>query len=146
MPPADVPTTGTVSVRPTGPRDLAVVCGLMALAAGAGAVGLIGGGLDLGAAVTTRLPADSPQLAGTALALVVALPMTAAAVAGARRSPRAGALIVLAGAALIGWIVVEVAVIRAFSWLQPACVLYGSVVVLLGVLARRPGTTPGATR
>src|SRR5215207_5683298 len=81
--------------RRPAPRDVAVVCGLMAVTAGAGAVGLIGGGLDLGATVTGRLPADSTQLAGVALAVVVVLPMTAAAVASARRSPAAADLTVL---------------------------------------------------
>ena len=128
------------------PSDLALICGLMAVTAGAGAVGLIGGGLDHGATVTGRLPADSSQLAGVALAVVVGLPMTAAAVAGVRRSPAAADLTVLAGTALVGWITVQVAVIRTFSWLQPACLLYGSVVAVLGVLARRARTTPGERR
>jgi hypothetical protein len=43
----------------------------------------------------------------------------------------------IAGLALIGWIVVEVAVIRTFSWLQPVCFLYGAGVLALGVLLRR---------
>jgi hypothetical protein len=118
----------------------------MSVTAGAGAAGLIGGGLDLGPTVTGRLPADSPRLAGVALALVVGLPMAATAVAGARRSPAAADLAVLAGTTLVGWIVVEAAVIRTFSWLQPACLLYGAVVAVLGVLARRAGTTPGRPR
>jgi hypothetical protein len=118
----------------------------MALAAGAGAVGLIGGGLDLGATVTARLPAGSPRLAGVALAVVVGSPMAAAAVAGVRRSPRAGDLAVLAGTATVGWIAVQVAVIRTFSWLPPACLLYGSVVTALGLLVRRMSRAPGEDR
>ena len=137
---------GTTEVQRPGPTDIALVCGVMATAAVAGAVGLISGSLDLGATVTARLPADSPELAGVALAVVVALPMTAAAVAGARRLPASDDLAVLAGSALIGWIVVEAAVIRTFSWLQPACLLYGAVVAAIGLLARRLPTSPGGRR
>lgn len=126
--------------RPS-PRDLSVVCGLMCLAAVAGAIGLAGGGIDLGPAVTSRLPADSPVLAAVALGTVVALPMGAAAVAGWRRSSWTADLAILAGAALIGWIAVELAVIRTFSWLQPACAVYGAVVLALGVLLRRRGAS-----
>jgi hypothetical protein len=140
------PRSSTAPVRRPAPSDLVLVCGLMAVAAGVGAVGLIGGGLDLGPTVTARLPADSPGLAGVALVLIVGLPMTTTAVAGIRRSPAAADLAVLAGAALVGWIAIEAAVIRTFSWLQPACLLYGAVVAALGVLARRVGTTPGRHR
>ena len=127
----------TAPLRRTDPTELALVCGVMAVAAGTGAVGLIGGGLDLGPTVTERLPAASPRLAGVALAVVVGLPMTAAAVAGVRRAPAAADLAVLAGGSLMGWIAVQAAVIRTFSWLQPACLLYGAGVAALGASARR---------
>lgn len=48
----------------------------------------------------------------------------------------------LAGAALIGWIVVEIAFIRSFSWLQPACALYGAAVLGLGLRLRRSERSP----
>lgn len=130
------PVHATTGPRPS-PRDVAVVSGLMCLAALAGVVGLAGGGIDFGPEITARLPAASPVLAAVALGVVVALPMGAAAVAGWRRSPWTADLAVLAGGALIGWIVVQVAVVRGFSWLQPACAVYGVVVLVLGLLLRR---------
>lgn len=126
---------GTVRTRPS-PRALAGVCGPMSVAAAAGAVGLATGALDLGAEVTARLPGASPLLAGAALGLVVALPMGATTVAGWRRSARTADLGVLAGTALIGWIAVEIAVIRTFSWLQPICASYGALVLGLALLLR----------
>jgi hypothetical protein len=127
--------SGTRS-RPT-PRDVSIVCGLMSAAALAGVVGLAGGGIDFGPEITSRIPAGSPVLGAVALGVVVALPMGVAAVAGWRRSPWTADLAVLAGGALIGWIVVEVAFIRTFAWLQPACAAYGAVVLALGLLLRR---------
>lgn len=133
------PVHPATATRPS-PRDLAVVCGLMSVAALAGVIGLAGGGIDFGPEVTSRIPAASPVLGAVALGLVVALPMGAAAVAGWRRSPWSADLAILAGAALIGWIAVEIAFIRTFSWLQPACAVYGAVVVVLGLLLRRSRT------
>ena len=126
-------------------RGLAVVCGVMFLAAVAGVIGLAGGGIDFGPAITARLPWHSPVLAAVALGLVVAVPMEAAAVLGWRRSKRTGGAAILAGLALIGWIVVETAVIRTVSWLQPACLAYGGLVLALGVLLRRNDRRGGGT-
>jgi hypothetical protein len=109
----------------------------MALAAAAGVVGLAGGGIDFGPSITARLPWHSPAVAAAALGTVVAVPMAATAVAGWRRSRRTAEVAGIAGLALIGWIVVEVAVIRTFSWLQPVCFLYEAGVLALGVLLRR---------
>ena len=111
----------------------------MSLAAVAGVIGLAGGGLDLGPAMTSRIPGASPVLGAVALGVVVAVPMGVAAVAGWRRSPRTADLAILAGTALIGWIVVEIAFIQAFSWLQPLCAAYGVMVVVLGLRLRLTG-------
>jgi hypothetical protein len=133
-----VPSTTT---RPS-PRQISVVCGLMCAAAVGGVVGLAGGGIDFGPEITARIPAASPVLGAVALGVAVTLPMGAAAVAGWRRSPRTADLAILAGAALIGWIVVEIAFIRSFSWLQPACALYGAAVLGLGLRLRRSERSP----
>jgi hypothetical protein len=122
---------------PSGRRALGVACGVMSLAAGAGVVGLVGGGIDLGPTITDRLPLRSPRLGGAALGTIVAVPMGATAVAGWRRSSRTGDLAVLAGGALAGWIVGQVAIIRMFSWLQPTCLAYGLGVMGAGVALRR---------
>lgn len=139
-----------LSAHPTGrvrpsPRDVAVVCGLMAVAAVAGVVGLAGGGMDLGRTLTARIPGASPVLGAVALGLVVALPMGATAVAGWQRSPWTADLAILAGAALIGWIAVEISFIRTFSWLQPVCAGYGAVVLALALLLRRSNAAQRAS-
>lgn len=108
----------------------------MAVGAYAGAVGILGGGLDLGQRVTDRLPWESTAVAGAALLACVALPMTGAAVLVWRRSPRASAALAVAGALLAGWIVVQLAIVQTFSWLQPVCFGYGLVVARLGALSR----------
>lgn len=118
---------------------LTAACSGMAVAGYAGVLGLVGGGIDFGPTITNRLPFDSPMLAGVALLLVVAIPMTAAGLAAWRNSPYCGNAAMAAGWLLIGWIVVEVAVIRTYSWMQPVCLAYGAVVALL---AGRVRTTP----
>ena len=137
-------------------RPGAVVAGVMAVAGAAGAVGLWGGGIDFGDEITARLPWGSTVLAGTALFLVVAVPMGLAAVAAWRGHPRAPELMVAAGLLLVAWILVEVAFIRSFAWLQPICAAWGLAVALLGRREGRrspgggvrvsPGRTPGAHR
>jgi drug/metabolite transporter (DMT)-like permease len=112
----------------------------------AGVVGLAGHGIDLGPTITSRLPFHSQVLGGVALAGIVAVPMAAAAVAGWRRSPRTGDLAVLAGTALAGWIVGQVAIIRTYFWLQPVCFGYGVAVAGAGLALRRRSTPREAGR
>ncbi|HET7474481.1 MAG TPA: hypothetical protein VFJ97_00480 [Dermatophilaceae bacterium] len=107
----------------------------------AGAVGLAGGGIDLGSTITARLPWQSLQVAGLALFVAVAVPMTIVMVSAWRGSPSTGAWSVAAGLALIGWIAVEIAIIRTYSWMQPASAGYGLVMVLLGRHALRQPPT-----
>lgn len=113
-----------------------VLAGLMAVWAYAGAVGVLGGGVDFGQEITDRLPWESTAVAGAALLACVALPMTAATALVWRRSPWAPAALLLAGVVLAGWIVVQLAIIQAFSWLQPFCFGYGLLIARLGSLAR----------
>ncbi len=117
---------------------------VLGLGAFGGAIGLVGGGTDLGGAVDD-LPWQSPVLGGLALALVIGVfPLVVAAAAARRASwARRGHLAV--GIALIAWIVVQVGFIGLNSWLQPAFALYGLVLVLLAVRLLRPGasTPPG---
>jgi hypothetical protein len=105
-------------VRARGPLHrawLIVPAGFVALSAYAGAAGLIAGWLRLSASMTGRVPFGSPVFAGIALACVVAAPATVVAVLAWRRHPRDRDAATLAGVLLVGWIVVEVAVVRQFS-------------------------------
>ncbi|MFD8496056.1 hypothetical protein [Amycolatopsis sp. NPDC059657] len=122
---------------------LAMFAGLIAVSAYAGAAGLITGELDLGAVVNGRLPFHSPVFAGIALALAVGLPMTVAAHRAATDVEGYQGATVIAGVMLIGWIVVELAFVRTFSWLQPVCVLAGFALVLAGKPARRTTVARG---
>jgi hypothetical protein len=45
----------------------------------------------------------------------------------------AGVIAMIAGSLLVGWIVVQLAVIRTFSWLQPVMAAAGVVVLLSGL-------------
>jgi hypothetical protein len=78
------------------------------------------------------LPFESPVLGGSALAAIVALPFTVLAVLAWRNDRRAGLGAAAAGTLLIGWIVAELAFIRAVSFLQPVCVLVGVLFLLVG--------------
>jgi hypothetical protein len=126
-----------------GSRAVGVACGLMSATAAAGVVGLVGGGIDLGPTIRSRLPFQSQTLGGAALGGLVAVPMGAAAVAGWRGSARTGDLAVLAGTALAGWIIGQVAIIRTYFWLQPVCFGYGVAVAGAGLAVRRRPTRRG---
>ena len=102
---------------------------LVALSAYAGAVGLAGGTIDTGTTINARLPFDSPVFAAIALALIVGVPNTAVAWYAWRGDHRARTATLVAGVLLIGWIAVEFAIIREFSWLQPFYVAVGASLV-----------------
>jgi hypothetical protein len=120
------------------PRILGVLAGLVALATAACAAALIGGHVDLGPASVERLMARSAASAGWAMILVVVLPLVIAAVAGWRGSPRTGDLAALAGATVIGAGLVQLHVLRTFSWLQPTALVCGIALVVLGLVIRVP--------
>jgi hypothetical protein len=107
----------------------------------AGTVGLVGGGIDFGDTINNRLPFRSRPLAGLALAAIVGCPFTGLTVLAAKDDPRTNRAAIAAGGTLIGWIAVQVAVIRSFSVLQPISAGVGAAFVWAG-LARssRPRT------
>jgi hypothetical protein len=120
--------------------------GLIAASALGGAVGMVTGLMPLGP-LHDRLPWHSPTLAGLALAVVVGVPTTAAAVLSWRGDPHRQVVTTLAGVALVGWIAVEVPVVRMFSPLQPICAAAGVGLALLGdrsVLRRHPTAAEAA--
>lgn len=109
-----------------------MLAGLTAVLAGAGAVGLGTGSIDFGAPVMSRLPWHNVVLAAVALGVVVAVPMTVVAILAGRARRGYGPVAVLAGAMLVGWIILEIVIIREFSWLQPVFAAIGLLVVVLG--------------
>jgi hypothetical protein len=123
----------------------AVITGAIALSAYAGVVGLLGGGISFGDTIDARLPFGSLFLAGLALLAIVAVPMTVASIA-ACRGLRYGVDIVFgAGLALVTWIAVELAFIKAYSWFHPTYLVAAIVVLGLSWLMNRtasPVTRP----
>ncbi|AIJ23143.1 hypothetical protein [Amycolatopsis methanolica] len=112
---------------------LASLTALIAVTAWAGAVGLVIGAVDLDATVTARLPFHSTVFAGISLGVLIAVPMTVVTWFAARRDPRTSPAAVVAGTVLIGWIAVEVGIVRTFNVLQPVCVLAGLVLLVAGL-------------
>jgi hypothetical protein len=73
--------------------------------------------------------------------------MAVTTVAGWCHSPRTGELAVLAGAALIGACVKQFQVLQTFSWLQPAGLFGGTVLMVLGMkILRSPSGSGGGSR
>jgi hypothetical protein len=126
-------------------RAAAVITGLIALSAYAGAVGLVGGGISFGDTIDARLPFGSLFLAGLALLVFVALPMTMAAVAAAKDTQHSPVLVFAAGLLLVIWITVELAFIKAYSWFHPTYLALGVIVLELGWLMARDGSAPTST-
>jgi hypothetical protein len=89
------------------------------LTAWGGAAALIAGVISLGGELDSRLPLASPVFGGIALAVIVGIPLTVAALAAWRGSAHTDELSVAAGAILIGWIVVEYLFIRELSFFHP---------------------------
>ena len=109
-----------------------VFAGLIAFSAYAGAIGLISGWLRLDDTAATRLPFSSPVLGGLALAVIVAVPATWLAWLAWRGDPRIEAAELLTGGLLMGWIIVELAFIREFSFFHPLYLANGVILVWLG--------------
>ena len=124
----DGASTSSPSLR-TRRLRLAGFAGLNALAAWAGAVALVTGGADLGERTNGRLPFDSLVIAGLALATIVAIPLTLLAWSAWTGAARTDGVALIVGLMLIGWIVVQVIVLRAFSLFQPAYLCVGASFV-----------------
>ncbi len=115
---------------------MAGVAGVVACWAVAGAIGLITGGIDMGAGIDRRLPLHSPVLAGALLTVFVAVPMGVTTVAAVRDGRWSGAAALVSGAVLVGWIAVQPVIIGQFSWLQPVFGVCGVIVASLGLYLR----------
>jgi hypothetical protein len=115
-----------------------VVATFTGLLAWAGAAGLLVGVIDFCPEITSRLPFHRPVFAGIALAAVVAVPMTWTAWLCLHDRPLWRTVGAVAGTLLFGWIVVQLALIQTFSWLQPIMGFAG-LAVLVAVLFSGPG-------
>ena len=73
------------------------------------------------------------------LLLVVAAPMTAAAVACIRDLRYASELVIGAGLLLVAWIAVELAFIKSYSWFHPMYLGLAILVLISGWLLERAG-------
>ena len=107
---------------------------LVAVNAIYGGVGLIRNGMGMPDEWLEPTPFSSWLWPGIFLLVVIAVPMTAAAVLEVARSPLAYLASMIAAAGQIGWIIVQVAVLQRFFFLQP--VLLGAGL-LIGALALR---------
>ena len=125
-------------VRSSTERALLWLEALLAIAAYGGGLSFIVGAADLGEA-TADLPLGSIVLAGWALVLVNGALPTVVLIGAVRRrrwATRWGHLVV--GTALIGWVVIQVAVLGPpMHWLQVVYVAYGVVILALATRLRR---------
>jgi hypothetical protein len=96
-----------------------------------GGVGLIRDGLGMPGEWLESTPFDSWRWPGVFLLLVIAVPMTTAAVLEIARSQWAFAASMLAAVAQVTWIVVQLAVLRRYFFLQP--VLFGAGLLVAGL-------------
>ena len=116
-------------------RVLILLAVLNSVGALAGAWGLATGLLDLGQTLNDRLPWGSPVFAGVALGFLVALPNGCLAAVALRRGRHTGLVGIAVGAAMVVWILVELAFIRELSFFHPLYVAVGVVMVWAGARA-----------
>lgn len=111
---------------------LAWFAAIVSFSAFAGAVGLATGTIGLAADVAARLPFGSALFGGVALALVVGIPTASVAWQAWRGDPRTDRSAVFAGGCLIGWIVVQLLIIRELSFFHPTYLVVGALFVWIG--------------
>jgi hypothetical protein len=126
-------TTMTAGVRGGRRRvGLSTYAALLAVGAYGGALGLATGFLELQDDLERRLPFGSPVFAAAALTILVAIPATVVmmlAWTGHRYAPHAA---VLDGVLLVGWILVELAILRDFSFLHAVYLTIGAGLLFWG--------------
>lgn len=114
---------------------------LVALSATYGGVGLIwDNAIGMPADWLRATPFTSWVLPGILLLLVVGVPMGVAAAGEIARAPWAALASVVAGAAQVGWIGVQLVVMQRYNVLQPVMLGVGLMIMLLAVWSgrRRP--------
>jgi hypothetical protein len=129
---------GTVRARHRLRRwVLAAVEIIIATNAVYGGIGLIRDGMGMPDEWLDASPFTSWRWPGVFLLLVIAVPMAVAAVLEIARSRWAYAASLAAGLAQISWIVVQLAVLRRYFFLQPVLLGAGLMVVLLAIWSHR---------
>ncbi len=124
---------------------LLLVLVLVALNAGYGGVGLMVNGMGMPDEWLEHLPVDTWVLPGVALLLTVAVPQALVAVAVWRAGERAPVVGMLAGGALVLWILVQLLLLQRYFFLQPVIAGLGLLEAALGTLWRgRPSPRPVA--
>jgi pimeloyl-ACP methyl ester carboxylesterase len=88
------------------------------VAAWAGVIGLLTGDIDFGDTLDERLPFDNLAVAGAALAVIVAIPLSVLAWLAWSGHRRTNEMSLLVGIALLGWIVLQVLILRSVSLFQ----------------------------
>ena len=126
--------TGRWEVSPSRGWEGTTLLGLLlfvGIGAVYGGVELVRNGMGMPLDWLDRLPVDTWTWPGVALLATVALPQLATAWLVWRRDPRAGVVGVLAGAALVLWIVVQLALLPRYFFLQPVIAGIGILEVLV---------------
>jgi len=129
----------TLHTRSFGITWAALIAVEMFVAGGAvfGGIGLIADSLGMQADWLSGTPFNSWVWPGIFLLLIVAVPMVIAAIDEWSRQPWAYPVSVLAGAALVGWIIAQWLIIGKYFFLQPTMLSAGLLVMLLAWLAHR---------
>ena len=115
----------------------------VAVAAVYGGVGLVSDGMGMPLEWLDRLPVDTWVWPGIALLATVAVPQAVAAWFVWAHDPRAGMVGVLAGLALVLWIVVQLVVLQRYFFLQPVIAVIGLAEAGLGYAWIRRSRMPG---
>jgi hypothetical protein len=134
---ADASEAAAVRTRPVAWWLLVALEVVIAVSAVYGGIGLMVNGLGMPGDWLEATPFDSWTLPGVFLLAAVAVPMSVAAVGELTRWRLAYPASVLAGLVLIGWIVVQVGVLRRYFFLQPVLGVAGALVVGLAWWAHR---------
>jgi hypothetical protein len=132
-------TTGSRGPARDRPSRWALVAVELIIAANAvyGGIGLIRDGMGMPDEWLEPTPFASWRWPGVFLLLVIAIPMAGAAVLEIARSRWAYAASLAAALAQVGWILVQVAVLRRYFFLQPVLLGAGLLVAALALWTHR---------
>jgi hypothetical protein len=113
---------------------LVAVEAFVAIGAVYGSMMLVIDAWHLDRAMLRHLPVDTWVLPGIALAVLVAVPNLIAGTLVAIRHPAARVVSFLTGGVLVGWIVVQIALIQQYFVLQPVMAICGLLTIGLAAL------------